>query len=157
MDAPEGTLTMLFSDIEGSTKLLEHLGDGYVEALAAHHRIVRAALAAHDARSATPRATRSSSCSAAPATRCSPQPTSSAVSSRTRGPAPRRCGSASVSTRVSRARSRVATNTELQGYERQRHEALLATLRERLGPERLERMRAAGRAVTLDDVLDAVV
>jgi predicted ATPase/class 3 adenylate cyclase len=48
MDAPEGTLSMLFSDIEGSTKLLEHLGDGYADALIAHHRIVRSALALHD-------------------------------------------------------------------------------------------------------------
>jgi len=37
MDAPDGTVTMLFSDIEGSTKLLEQLGDGYADALGAHH------------------------------------------------------------------------------------------------------------------------
>ena len=48
MDAPDGTVTMLFSDIEGSTKLLEQLGDGYADALGAHHRIVRAAIAAYD-------------------------------------------------------------------------------------------------------------
>jgi predicted ATPase len=50
-----------------------------------------------------------------------------------------------------------AANTELQSYERHRHEALLVTLRERLGPQRLEQLRVSGRAVALDDVLDAVV
>jgi class 3 adenylate cyclase len=29
-DQPSGTITFLFSDIEGSTRLLEELGDGYV-------------------------------------------------------------------------------------------------------------------------------
>jgi predicted ATPase/DNA-binding SARP family transcriptional activator len=38
---PTGTVTLLFSDIEGSTKLLGRLGDGYPEALAAHRRLLR--------------------------------------------------------------------------------------------------------------------
>jgi hypothetical protein len=50
-----------------------------------------------------------------------------------------------------------AANTELLGYERLRHEGVLATLRERFGPERLERLRADGRAIALDDVLAAVL
>jgi class 3 adenylate cyclase len=47
MALPSGTVTMLFTDIEGSTRLLEHLGERYANALTEHHRIVRAAVAAH--------------------------------------------------------------------------------------------------------------
>ena len=36
-----GTVTFVFTDIEGSTKLLERLGDRYAEALAEHRRILR--------------------------------------------------------------------------------------------------------------------
>jgi predicted ATPase len=46
-DLPTGTVTFLFTDIEGSTRLLEELGHGYADALAEHRRIVRAALASH--------------------------------------------------------------------------------------------------------------
>ncbi len=39
---PEGTLTFLFTDIEGSTKLLQALGESrYGEVLAQHHTILR--------------------------------------------------------------------------------------------------------------------
>jgi predicted ATPase/class 3 adenylate cyclase len=38
---PSGTITFLFSDIEGSTRLLEELGDGYVALLQEHNRIFR--------------------------------------------------------------------------------------------------------------------
>ena len=41
-------MTLLFTDIEGSTRLLHELGDGYGDALDDHRRIVRAACAAHD-------------------------------------------------------------------------------------------------------------
>ena len=41
-------MTLLFTDIDGSTRLLHELGDGYGEALDDHRRIVRAACAAHD-------------------------------------------------------------------------------------------------------------
>jgi predicted ATPase/class 3 adenylate cyclase len=45
------TLTFLFTDIEGSTALLRRLGDdGYAQALAGHHALIRSALAAHDGR-----------------------------------------------------------------------------------------------------------
>ena len=45
---PAGTVTFLFTDVEGSTGLLHELGpDGYAEALAEHRRLVRAAFAAH--------------------------------------------------------------------------------------------------------------
>ncbi len=40
---PSGTVTMLFSDIEGSTALLSRLGDRYVEALDAQRALLRAA------------------------------------------------------------------------------------------------------------------
>src|SRR5262249_21048155 len=46
-DLPSGAVTFLFTDIEGSTRLLDALGEeGYVEALAEHRRLVRAAFSA---------------------------------------------------------------------------------------------------------------
>ena len=44
---PTGVVTLLFTDIEGSTRLLREVGDAYADALAAHRRIVRGAVAAH--------------------------------------------------------------------------------------------------------------
>ena len=44
---PAGTVTFLFTDIEGSTQLVEQLGDAYGELLEQHHDLVRRALAAH--------------------------------------------------------------------------------------------------------------
>ena len=41
------TLTFLFTDIEGSTAMLRRLGETYAEVLTGHHRLIRAALAAH--------------------------------------------------------------------------------------------------------------
>jgi predicted ATPase len=47
-DLPSGTVTFLFTDIEGSTKLLHELGaEAYAEALAEHRRILRAAFGAN--------------------------------------------------------------------------------------------------------------
>ena len=46
-DLPTGTVTFLFTDVEGSTKLLHSLGaDGYADALAEQRRLIRAACAA---------------------------------------------------------------------------------------------------------------
>jgi predicted ATPase len=47
-ELPSGTVTFLFTDIEGSTKLLYELGDAYAEALAEHRRVLREAFARHD-------------------------------------------------------------------------------------------------------------
>ena len=48
-DLPTGTVTFLFTDVEGSTKILQELGpDAYADALAEHRRIVREACAAED-------------------------------------------------------------------------------------------------------------
>jgi predicted ATPase/class 3 adenylate cyclase len=47
-ELPTGTVTFLFTDIEGSTRLLHELGDGYADALGEHRRALRAAFAAHD-------------------------------------------------------------------------------------------------------------
>ncbi len=44
---PTGTVTFLFSDIEGSTRLLQALGERYAEALADHRRLLRASFARH--------------------------------------------------------------------------------------------------------------
>jgi predicted ATPase len=47
-EQPSGTVTLAFTDIEGSTRLLHELGqDAYREALARHREIVREAFAAH--------------------------------------------------------------------------------------------------------------
>jgi predicted ATPase/class 3 adenylate cyclase len=43
-ELPAGTITMLFTDIEGSTALLGRLGDRYGEALSAHRVLLRAAI-----------------------------------------------------------------------------------------------------------------
>jgi predicted ATPase/class 3 adenylate cyclase len=40
---PQGTVTFLFTDIKGSTRLLQHLGDRYPAVLADHHRLLREA------------------------------------------------------------------------------------------------------------------
>lgn len=45
---PAGTVTFLFTDIEGSTKLLQQEGDRYADLLAEHRRILRGAFAAHE-------------------------------------------------------------------------------------------------------------
>lgn len=46
-ELPTGTLTLLFSDIEGSTVLLHRLGAAWADALSAQRAIMRAAVAAH--------------------------------------------------------------------------------------------------------------
>src|SRR2546430_7268032 len=47
-DLPSGTVTFLFTDVEGSTKLLKELGEAaYAAALAEHRRILREAFGAH--------------------------------------------------------------------------------------------------------------
>jgi predicted ATPase/class 3 adenylate cyclase len=46
-DLPSGTVTFLFTDVEGSTKLLHELGaEGYAEALTEHRLVIREACAA---------------------------------------------------------------------------------------------------------------
>ena len=46
-DLPSGTVTILITDVEGSTKLLHSLGaEGYADALAEHRRVIREACAA---------------------------------------------------------------------------------------------------------------
>src|SRR6204780_394284 len=42
------TFTFLFTDIEGSTAMLQRLGDAYAGVLTDHHRLLRLVLAAHD-------------------------------------------------------------------------------------------------------------
>ena len=45
---PTGTVTLLFTDIEASTRLLHELGDQYADALAEHRRALREAFTGHD-------------------------------------------------------------------------------------------------------------
>ena len=44
-DLPAGTVTFLFTDIQGSTQLLHQLKEIYAGLLAEHHRLMRAAIA----------------------------------------------------------------------------------------------------------------
>jgi predicted ATPase/class 3 adenylate cyclase len=47
-ELPTGTVTFLFTDVEGSTRLLHSLGaEGYAGALAEHRRVIREACASH--------------------------------------------------------------------------------------------------------------
>src|SRR5919197_2502744 len=48
LSLPTGTVTFLFTDIEGSTKLLHDLGEtGYAVVLGEHRRVLRDAFARH--------------------------------------------------------------------------------------------------------------
>jgi predicted ATPase/class 3 adenylate cyclase len=47
-DLPTGTVTFLFTDVEGSTRLLSEHGPGYADLIAGHRRLLRAAFARHD-------------------------------------------------------------------------------------------------------------
>ena len=49
-ELPSGTVTFLFSDVEGSTRLLTRLRGRYAEVLAEHQRLLRAAFEEHDGR-----------------------------------------------------------------------------------------------------------
>jgi class 3 adenylate cyclase len=44
---PHGTVTFLFTDIEGSTRLVQELGDEYADVLAEHRRRLRDQFARH--------------------------------------------------------------------------------------------------------------
>jgi class 3 adenylate cyclase len=47
-DLPTGTVTFLFTDVEGSTRLLDTLGDAaYADVLAKHRRVLRIAIERH--------------------------------------------------------------------------------------------------------------
>lgn len=45
---PSGTVTFVFSDVEGSTGLLKRLGERYGDVIAEHRRLVREHFAVHD-------------------------------------------------------------------------------------------------------------
>src|SRR5947208_1223970 len=46
-ELPSGTVTFLFTDVEGSTRLLQEYGAGYADLLAEHRRALRDAFAVH--------------------------------------------------------------------------------------------------------------
>src|SRR4051794_38651431 len=46
-EMPSGTVTFLFTDVEGSTRLVLEHGDGYATLLAEHRRVIRGAVGAH--------------------------------------------------------------------------------------------------------------
>jgi predicted ATPase/class 3 adenylate cyclase len=45
---PSGTVTFLFTDVEGSTRLLQELGDAYADVLSEHRGVLRDAFARHN-------------------------------------------------------------------------------------------------------------
>jgi predicted ATPase/class 3 adenylate cyclase len=50
MTLPTGTVTFLFTDIEGSTRLMTQLGEKYVDLQMAHHKMLRSAFRSNDGR-----------------------------------------------------------------------------------------------------------
>ncbi|MGH9034734.1 MAG: ATP-binding protein, partial [Acidimicrobiia bacterium] len=46
-ELPTGTVTFLFTDIEGSTRLAEHLGGDFAGVLVTHHRLLAGAVVSH--------------------------------------------------------------------------------------------------------------
>jgi class 3 adenylate cyclase len=50
VEVPSGTVTLLFTDVEGSTRLLKQLRQEYGQLLADHHRLMRSALEHHAGR-----------------------------------------------------------------------------------------------------------
>src|SRR5262249_21952656 len=46
-ELPKGTVTFLFTDVAGSTRLLQELGDAYADVLAEHRRVLRDAFDRH--------------------------------------------------------------------------------------------------------------
>lgn len=50
VDLPAGTITFLFSDIEGSTRLLDLIGERYAQVLADYRRLLHEAVQAHGGR-----------------------------------------------------------------------------------------------------------
>ena len=69
MRLPSGTVTFVFTDIEGSTHLIRNLGDGYASALDRHREILREAWDRYGGHEINTRATRSSLPSPLPMTR----------------------------------------------------------------------------------------
>ena len=47
MNLPSGTVTFLFTDIEGSTRFLDEMSGAYPDALAEHRHVLRDAFARH--------------------------------------------------------------------------------------------------------------
>jgi class 3 adenylate cyclase len=47
-ELPGGTVTFLFTDVEGSTELVKRLQERYAEVLAAHYDLLRRVFAVHD-------------------------------------------------------------------------------------------------------------
>jgi YVTN family beta-propeller protein len=46
-ELPRGTVTFLFTDVEGSTRLLKQIGEGYGDVIAAHQSLLRSAFGRH--------------------------------------------------------------------------------------------------------------
>jgi class 3 adenylate cyclase len=84
-ELPTGTVTFLFTDIEGSSKLLQELGDSYGPVQDDHMRLMREAIAAGGGRELRTEGTPSSRRSSRPRGRSGPRSPPSGRSPRTRG------------------------------------------------------------------------
>jgi class 3 adenylate cyclase len=109
-ELPTGTVTFLFTDVEGSTRLLQALGDAYGEVLADHHRLLREAFVPHGGHEIDTQAIRSSSRSAGRRTLSQRRSTPSVRLWLTRGQRAVRCGCGWGCIRVSRSSARNATS-----------------------------------------------
>src|SRR5215216_4244847 len=99
---PSGTITFLFTDIEGSTRLLDKMGDQYAVALSEHHEILRTAIQNGMGMKWTHRATRSLSLSRVPSMPCNVPLKHSARSPLISGTRANNCACAWVYTPASR-------------------------------------------------------
>ena len=101
-DLPAGTVTFLFTDIEGSTRLIKEVRDEYGQLLGEHRRLLREAFAAHQGHVVDMQGMPSSSFSSAHRRLSSPQSTLKMRSTCRSGPAARRFGFGWVCTRARR-------------------------------------------------------
>ena len=104
---PQGTVSMLFTDIEGSTRLLQEHGPRFADMLAEHRRLLRTRRSVTAASSSAVRATPSSSPSRRPATR--PPPPATPRRRLRRGPCRRAWGSTPASPRSTTAATWAST------------------------------------------------
>ena len=131
---PEGTLTFLFSDVEGSTRLAKELGDaGWAELLEAHRRILRLAFSEHAGREVDT------------------QGDAFFVVEHLRGRSERAGRLLGAARYLGGAINLPIPFRTPASWALYRH--YLPLVREALGPEEARRARDEGRAMTLDDAL----
>jgi class 3 adenylate cyclase len=109
-ELPSGTVTFLFSDVEGSTRLLTRLRDRYADVLGEHQRLLRAAFDEHDGREVHTEGDAFFVAFARRATRSPPRSARSGRSPPSLGPRASRCACGWVSTPARRRSDRTITS-----------------------------------------------